>query len=137
MKYIWWIDEIRTRMKLWEYIDAMPELDREPRDAVIIHFGRFGGWDALHKLDERLCEHIPEQVGRHDGHEVAIDDSHGTLFTYGENAETLFKTMQPILKEFDFLNGARVHLEFKVGKEEPLEIEFEFYQTGHQEATNN
>lgn len=123
-------------MKLLENNDELPELDREPRDVVIIQFGRFNGLDEIQKLDESLYEHIPEQIGRHDGHEVAMDDSHGTLFTYGENAETLFKTMRPILSEFDFLNGASVHLEFKVGKEEPLEIEFDFVITNTQEANN-
>ena len=118
-------------MKLLENIDELPELDLEPKDVVIIQFGSFDGLDEIHKLDEMLYNEIPEQIGRHDGHEVAMDDSHGTIFTYGENAETLFKTMQPILNRFDFLNGASVYLEFKVGKKEPIEIEFDFAITAN------
>ncbi len=95
-------------------------------DAVIIRFGSFDGLDVIHKLDERLYKGIPEHIGRHDGHEVALDDSHGTLFTYGQNAETLFKAMHPILNEFDFLEGALVHLTFSRGEEDPLDLEFEF-----------
>jgi hypothetical protein len=96
------------------------------KDSVLIYFGAFNGLDEIHKLDRCLYDSIPLTIGRHDGHEVAIDDTNGTLFTYGYNAETLYKTMQPILNEFDFLIGATVHLSFVEGRDKPLELEFEF-----------
>ena len=123
-------------MKLLENTDELQAHELEPKDAVIIQFGPFNGLDEIRELDERLFQGIPDHIGQHDGHEVAVDDSHGTLFTYGQNAEILFKTMQPILSDFDFLNGASVYLEFKVGKKEPLEIEFDFVTTPNQQATN-
>lgn len=103
------------------------------KDAVIISFGPFEGLDIIHELDMRLFEDIPDTIGQHDGHEVAMDDSHGTLFTYGENAETLFKAMHPILSEFDFLKGATVYLGFHHQKDKELDLEFNFEKL----TTNN
>lgn len=102
------------------------------KDSVLIYFGAFNGLDEIHKLDRRLYNDIPLSIGRHDGHEVAMDDTDGTLFTYGYNAETLYKTMQPILNEFDFLIGATVHLTFEEGRDRPLELEFEFEKTNNE-----
>lgn len=114
-------------------MDILKELDLEKKnesrlgkDSVIINFGRFDGLDEIHRLDMKLYEGISKEIGSHDGHEVAMDDSHGTLFTYGKNAETLFKAMQPILNEFDFLEGAKVHLSFNQRSDKPLELEFNF-----------
>lgn len=113
-------------MKLLENIDEIELNDRPVQDAVLIYFGAFRGLDEIHKLDMRLFDEIPPEIGSHDGHQVAMDDTHGTLFTYGNNAEEVFKAMQPILNDFDFLEGAEVHLQFNVGKKKPLELEFDF-----------
>lgn len=94
------------------------------KDKVIISFNKFNGIDEIHELDMRLYLNIPKEIGRYDGHEIAVDDSHGTLFAYGSNAEKLFKTMQPILNEFDFLNKARVYLCFDKDDESIRELEF-------------
>ncbi|MFD0797099.1 hypothetical protein ACFQZJ_06480 [Maribacter chungangensis] len=95
-------------------------------DSVIIQFGAFAGLDEIHILDMRLFEELPAEIGRHDGHEVAMDDTHGTLYSYGKNAEALFKAMQPILNDFDFLDGATVHLSFLKEDKTVSEIDFEF-----------
>ncbi|MFK7833352.1 MAG: hypothetical protein AB8B52_08750 [Winogradskyella sp.] len=82
-------------------------------DSVIISFGEFNGLDEIHAVDKKLFDEIPEEIGRHDGHIVTLeDDTEGQFFTYGNNAEKLFKTMKPILDEFDFLKNAEVHLSF-------------------------
>ncbi|MBE9490248.1 MAG: hypothetical protein IMY67_08155 [Bacteroidetes bacterium] len=94
------------------------------KDKVIISFNRFSGIDEIHELDMKLYENIPKVIGRYDGHEIAMDDSHGTLFAYGNNAEKLFKAMQPILNEFDFLNEASVYLYFNKEDETFSELEF-------------
>ena len=94
------------------------------KDKVIISFKKFSGIDKIHELDMKLYENIPKEIGRYDGHEIAMDDSHGTLFAYGSNAEKLFKTMQPILNEFEFLNEAEVYLCFKKNDKLISEIEF-------------
>lgn len=82
------------------------------QDSVIISFGKFNGLDEVHKVDKKLFEAIPKDIGCYDGHEVNMDDTDGRLFAYGRNAEQLFKSMKPILNEFDFLNDAVVYLEF-------------------------
>ena len=82
----------------------------EKRDSVIIEFGSFESLEIIHEIDLRLLETIPESVGKHDMHEVALDDTHGRFFTYGKNAGELFKLMLPILREYEFLKNATVHL---------------------------
>ena len=92
-------------------------------DSVIIEFGEFDGLYIIHEIDIKLINLIPESIGRHDMHEVAMDDSHGRFFTYGKNAEKLFKIMLPVLKEYDFLQNAAVFLNFVEGnKEKDLEF---------------
>lgn len=102
------------------------ELDFEnikKRDSVIIEFGAFSGLDIIHEVDKRLIELIPDEFGNHDMHEIAIDDTHGRFFTYGNNAEELFKLMLPILKQYDFLDNATIYLNFTDGEEE-RDLEF-------------
>ncbi len=86
--------------------------DTELEDLVIISFGPFDGLDEIHEVDSVLFENIPENIGHHDGHEVNMDDTDGCFFTYGKNAETLYKTMQPLLKPFGFLEKATAYLRF-------------------------
>lgn len=115
-----------------EYRDL--NLRSEPRqDSVLINFNRFSGLYEIHRLDMKLFDGIPSHIGAHDGHEVDMDESHGTIFTYGENAEELFKAMQPILIEFDFIEGATVCLNFINNRKKPLELEFKF----EKQITNN
>ncbi len=95
----------------------------ERRDSVIIEFGPFESLDVIHEVDLRLMEIIPESVGAHDMHEVNMDDTDGRFFTYGNNAEELFKLMLPVLKDYEFLRNATVHLTFVNGEEE-RDLEF-------------
>ena len=99
------------------------DIDLKKEDSVIIEFGEFKGLDIIHEIDTKLINVIPEELGRHDMHEVAMDNSHGRFFIYGKNAEELFKTMIPVLKEYDFLQNATVFLNFVDGnKEKDLEF---------------
>ena len=87
--------------------------ETETTDSVVICFGVFNGIDEIHAVDIKLFYQILEKIGRHDGHIVTMeDDTQGQFFTYGNNAEELFKTMKPILDEFEFLKNAEVHLSF-------------------------
>tara|TARA_R110000868_G_scaffold293594_4_gene554055 strand:+ start:565 stop:918 length:354 start_codon:yes stop_codon:yes gene_type:complete len=95
----------------------------DKRDSVIIEFGAFSGLDVIHEIDSRLIKLIPEELGNHDMHEVAMDDTNGRFFTYGKNAGKLFKLMLPVLKEYDFLKNAKVCLNFKDGNKE-RDLEF-------------
>lgn len=96
----------------------------DAQDTVIISFGKFDELDEIHKVDMKLFETIPKDVGSYDGHEVNMDNTDGRLFAYGNNAEKLFKTMQPILNEFEFLNNADVYLFFNKNGKPISELEF-------------
>jgi hypothetical protein len=108
-------------------LDELDELNFEKPDVldnVIISFGKFNGLDEIHKVDMKLFEAIPEDIGYYDGHEVNMDDTDGRFFAYGNNAEKLFKTIHPILSEFEFLDDAYVYLEFTKNDKIVSELEF-------------
>ncbi|KAA5821136.1 hypothetical protein FPF71_16665 [Algibacter amylolyticus] len=90
----------------------------EKQDSVIIEFGKFDSLEVVQEIDAKLMRVIPLELGNHDMHEIALDDSHGRFFTYGKNAEKLFKCMLPVLKQYDFLKEATVHLNFTGGDKE-------------------
>lgn len=104
-------------------IDELNFKQTKKKDSVIIEFGKFDSLDIIHEVDAKIMRIIPVELGNHDMHEIALDDSHGRFFTYGTNAEALFKCMLPVLKEYDFLKEAMVHLNFAEGdKESDLEF---------------
>jgi hypothetical protein len=98
---------------------------KEPEHAVIIRF--LYGTDRLeplHRLEKELEKSIEQEgVGEYDGHEIAVDHSDGFLYMYGPNAEKLFKTVEPILEQTDFMNGAIAKLRFGPPKDGVKEIE--------------
>lgn len=94
------------------------------RDEVIVSFGHFDGLDEIHRVDAMMFDNIPEDIGTYDGHEVNMEDTDGRLFAFGRNAEELFKLMQPMLLQFDFLHKAMVFLRFN--KEDGTHTELEF-----------
>ncbi|HPJ53837.1 MAG: hypothetical protein R2810_09595 [Flavobacteriales bacterium] len=89
--------------------------DEGPGDhSVIINFYRsLPDLDHLHALEMKLRRAVEDHgVGEHDGHEVAWDLSHGTLFLYGPNAEALFRIVKPYLDATPFMQGAECFLRF-------------------------
>jgi hypothetical protein len=69
--------------------------------------------DEIYDLEDKLRELLDKvTVGMIDGHEVAMDNSHGFLFLYGRNAEELFKVVHPVLLTKTWLHGATAHLRF-------------------------
>ena len=86
----------------------------KPEHAVIIYFN-YGleEIDSLYQLGEKLRKIIADNnVGEYDGHEIAMDNSDGTLYMYGPNAEKLFKAVKPVLEKTDFMKGATAILQF-------------------------
>jgi len=80
--------------------------------------------DPLHRLEAELRKSIDKNsLGEYDGHEIALDYSDGTLYMYGFNAETLFKTVQPILEKAEFMKGANVKMRFGPPEDGVKEIE--------------
>ena len=107
--------------------DPNPEQRRikDTDHSVIIHF--FYGKDSLDELyeleDKMRLALEASGAGLCDGHEIAMDDSDGFYFLYGENAETVFKTVAPILADSTFMRGATAHLSFGPAGEDIPEIE--------------
>jgi hypothetical protein len=105
-------------------LNQMTFEETDLQDLVLISFGKFDGLDEIHKVDMLLFESIPEDIGRHDGHEVNMDDTDGQFFIYGNNAEELYKTIEPLLKPFEFLKTANVYLRFTKNGEFESDLEF-------------
>ena len=96
--------------------------------SVIVHFSKYLSEELedLHNLELKLIKLIDESgLGMYDGHEIAMDDTDGTLYMYGTNAESLFKLVLPTLQETDFLKGAIATLRFRSYDEEASEIDLE------------
>lgn len=96
--------------------------ERKNNQSVIIYFD-YGleEMDEIYELGDKL-RHILEEnkLGEYDGHEVAMDNSDGSLYLYGPNAESLYKAIKPTLEKVDFLNGAKAILRFgSLGAEAP------------------
>lgn len=84
------------------------------QQAVIINFW-YGkeSLDPLYGLEDELRELMDqENIGEYDGHEIAMDNSDGRLYFYGNSAELLFKTILPVIKKVDFLENAEAMLRF-------------------------
>ncbi len=88
---------------------------------VLIHFDYgMGDLTPLFRLEDELEKIVnTQEVGIYDGHEIAVDGADGILFIYGENAEILFKTIQPTLEQTSFLAGAKAVLRFGKDEEAP------------------
>ncbi|MCB0666778.1 MAG: hypothetical protein KDC80_13180 [Saprospiraceae bacterium] len=81
--------------------------------------------DPLHQLGDRLS-YILDQSGDgfYDGHEIAMDDSDGSLFIYANNAENVYKLIEPVLMEVEWMSGASVFLQFGNQRDSAKSIEF-------------
>lgn len=99
----------------------------KPEHAVIVYFN-YGieELEPLYQLEEKLGKIIADNnVGEYDGHEIAMDNSDGTLYMYGPNAEELFKAVKPTLEKTDFMRGATAKLRFGPPADGVSEIEVE------------
>lgn len=114
-------------MNIYDLFNKGNNASREVRQSVIIHF-YYGheGLEPLHELESKLRVALYYAgVGELDGHEIAMDATDGFLYFYGENAETLFKAVRPVLLETPFMKKAEVYLRFgSVDDTEVSDIEF-------------
>ena len=81
--------------------------------------------EPLHQLGDRLS-YLMDQCGEgyYDGHELAMDDTHGSIFIYGKNAEQIYKKVEPVLFELDWMDGATVSLQFGRASDQVKSIDF-------------
>lgn len=87
---------------------------RSSSNSVIVSF-QYGieSLDPLHGLSLQLDTLLENSdVGFFDGHEYAMDLSHGAYFMYGPNAENIFKKVLPVLRKTEFMKGAIANLRF-------------------------
>lgn len=55
--------------------------------------------DDLYVLEDKLTRTIDSAgAGEFDGDEIAKDGSHGTMYMYGSDADSLFAVVEPILR---------------------------------------
>jgi hypothetical protein len=107
------------------YPDDFAVEDTSTDHAVIIYFSY--GMDSLEPLHtlgfelERIIESA--DAGRYDGHEIAMDDTEGSYYMYGPNAEKLFKAVKPALENIPWMKGARALLLFGPMGENTSQIE--------------
>ena len=101
-------------MNIYDLFSKGGDTSRGLKQAVIIHF-KYGhtGLEPLHELESKLRILLfHEGTGELDGHEIAMDNTDGSLYFYGPNAEALFKSVRPFLLETPFIKKARVYLRF-------------------------
>jgi hypothetical protein len=80
--------------------------------------------EPFYELVNKLIVLLSNSVeGYYDGHEMAMDNSHGRLFMYGSNSEKLYKKIKSVLDETDFLKGASAYLQFESNGPNPLTLE--------------
>jgi hypothetical protein len=99
----------------------------ENEHSVIIYFNYgLSELDALYDLDIELDRVIKkEKVGVYDYHEITMNDSDGSLYMYGANAENLFKAVKPILDKTEFIRGAVAVLRFGPAGQTSPELKIE------------
>jgi len=78
-------------------------------------------WDLGMELEKILRVN---RLGVYDGHEIAMDNTDGSYYMYGPNAELIFKAIKPTLENVDFMKGATAVLSFGRDENAPvLEVE--------------
>lgn len=82
--------------------------------AVIIYFNKPLPYpNALYETDVKLIRAIKREcVGYYDWHETAENDSHGSFYMYGPDADKLFEAVRPVLQTIDFMKGAVAFLRY-------------------------
>ena len=65
-------------------------------------------------------------IGEYDGHEIEMNNADGSYFFFGPDANAIFEAIEPILKEYAFLKGARIIIRNGDAKENLLIRDFIF-----------
>ncbi len=109
-------------------------MDPKFTHSIIIAF-RYGldSMTPMHQLGDRMAYVVDHtDLGYYDGHELAVDDSHGSFYLYGINAEEIYKLIEPLLFEVDWMQGAHVTLRFGNRNEDNVKkIEFVLERSLH------
>ena len=82
------------------------------QQSIVVHFeGWIDSLEPVHRLSEQLREATEgNPTGVFDGHEIAMDCSHGYLFFYTEDARKFFEEVKPILRAADLIKCTKAIL---------------------------
>jgi hypothetical protein len=82
--------------------------------AVIAHFENAEkDWEKFFEWEARLEDAVKKSGdGEYDGNELAADDSDGTIYLYGPDADRLFAVAKPYLQSAAFLKNIQVTLRY-------------------------
>lgn len=106
-----------------EMIFAEPLLEH----SIIIKFSK--GNEVAFEVSEleRQLQWTIESTnsGTYSGHELALDNSSGTLYFHTPNADALLDRIIPVLRRAEFLKGAKATVKSNAGgpEDQPREIE--------------
>jgi len=91
--------------------------EQPPEQAVLIYLDGNGLPDEIYAnydvatLEDQIVAVLEDaNVGEYDGNEFGPDSV--TLFLYGNSADVLYATIEPILKEYPLCQGAEVILQY-------------------------
>ncbi|MEO9871236.1 hypothetical protein [Ekhidna sp.] len=94
------------------------------KQSIVVHFkGWINSLEPVHRLSEQLREVLNDNsLGIFDGHEIAMDGSHGSLFVYGLDSKALFEIVKPFLVSADLLKCTQAILRSGTSERENNEI---------------
>ncbi|MEO1254202.1 MAG: hypothetical protein AAFY41_04830 [Bacteroidota bacterium] len=92
--------------------------------SIVVHFiGWINSLEPVHRLSEQLNELVDSlDNAKFDGHEIAMDGSHGTLYLYCDDARKLIDVIIPTLKSADLLKCTKAVLRLSKLEEQAEEI---------------
>jgi hypothetical protein len=79
--------------------------------------------EPLFALEDALEQALSNSgFGEYDGNEIATDGSHGRLFLYGPNADSLLTSIQPVIRSTTFIRNATAVLQYDLGEERRVSL---------------
>ncbi|WP_424961142.1 hypothetical protein [Ekhidna sp.] len=75
------------------------------KQSIVVYFeGWINSLEPVHRLSEQFRELLSDnEEADFDGHEIAIDGSHGTLYFYCDDSKVLWKQIKSTLESADLL----------------------------------
>lgn len=90
--------------------------------SVIVEFVEYGDrffrpetndLGPLFDFEDELEDAVTKSAtGEVDGHEIAMDGSHGFIYLYGPDADALFNDIRPVLTKSEVARGGKVTLRY-------------------------
>lgn len=105
--------------------ELVKKIGKEHSVVIYFNYGKEEN-EPFYELSDKLRHIIEEkQLGIYDGHEIAMDNTDGSYYMYGPNAEEIFKAIKPVLDQTGFMKGATAVLTFGPDGEDVPVLEVE------------